>query len=705
MKSTTEAGGRMKQTPPDYFAEAVFNDRVMRTRLSHATYQSLTETIESGEAIDSEIADEVAAVMKQWAIERGATHYTHWFMPLTNTTAEKHDSFLEVAGDGAVIMEFSGRALTMGEPDASSFPSGGLRETARARGYTAWDCTSPAFVKERTLYIPTAFFSYGGEILDLKAPLLRSIEALSAAGIRVLRAFGNTTARRIIPTLGPEQEYFLIDREYYERRPDLMLTGRTLFGAPSPKTQELDDHYYGIIKPRITAFMHDLDETLWRLGVSAKTKHNEVAPSQHELAVIFNRASEAADNNMLVMEMLHKVAWRHGLVALLHEKPYAGASGSGKHLNWSIATDEGENLLRHGDDPSRDYQFLVFLAAILQAADVYAESLRVSVATAANDHRLGANEAPPPILSVFVGEELDLMIDCLLDGRPYVPLSSSQTNLGIQSISLCTVDKTDRNRTSPFAFTGDRFEFRMCGSSLNIAGPCFTLNAAVAHCLHAAADRLEDADNVTEEALAYFCDTVRAHRRVIFNGDNYAPEWPEEAAARGLPLLANSFEAIAAMQSERNIELFEATGVLTRKETLSRADILFETYAKTIEIEARTAIDMATRQITPAVVQYIYDLTQITYQQRALNRTRGGVHSILDRFNEHIDNLYLRANVLSEAITAAEAADAWPERARRCCFEIRPAMDELRAVVDAIEREMPKSLWPFPSYMDMMFRI
>ena len=691
--------------PPDYFGEAVFNDRAMRTRLSKATYQSLKETIENGEPIDSSIADEVAAVMKQWAVEKGATHYTHWFMPMTGTTAEKHDSFLEVSADGEVIMDFSGRALTLGEPDASSFPSGGLRETAKARGYTAWDCTSPAFVKERTLYIPTAFFSYGGETLDKKAPLLRSVEALSGASMRIVRAFGNHTARRVVPTLGPEQEYFLIDREMYERRPDLMMTGRTLFGAPSPKTQELDDHYFGILKPRVIAFMHELDVELWKLGVSAKTKHNEVAPAQHELAVIFNRTSEAADNNMLVMETLRKVAERHGLVALLHEKPYAGASGSGKHVNWSIATDEGENLLEPGDDPHENPRFLVFLGAILAAADRYAEALRVSVATAANDHRLGASEAPPAIMSVFIGEELGEMVDCILEDRPYRPIFGNETNYGIQSISLCTVDKSDRNRTSPFAFTGNRFEFRMSGSSLNIAGPTFTLNAAVARCLAEAADRIQYAEDPVAEARAYFADMCREHQRIIFNGDNYAPDWPAEAARRGLPNLANTYDAIKTMTSEKSVELFESTGVLSRTEIDARAEVLFETYAKTIGIEARTAIDMVTRQITPAVVEYIYELTQITYQQRALNRQAGGVHSILDRFNAHIDALYEATEALRAALEEANAACGWQARARACCYEVIPRMEALRAVVDRIEPEVPQSRWPFPSYMDMMFRI
>ncbi|NJP41063.1 glutamine synthetase type III [Oscillospiraceae bacterium HV4-5-C5C] len=692
-------------TPPDYFGESVFNDTEMRTRLSKSTYESLKKTIDIGEAIDTSIADEVATVMKQWAVEKGATHYTHWFMPLTNTTAEKHDSFIEVTADGQVIMNFSGKALTLGEPDASSFPSGGLRETARARGYTAWDCTSPAFVKEHTLYIPTAFFSYGGEILDNKAPLLRSVEVLSKQGLRVLRALGNTTSKRIVSTVGPEQEYFLVDKKYYEKRLDLMMTGRTLFGAPSPKSQELDDHYFGILKTRIVEFMHDLDIELWKLGVSAKTKHNEVAPGQHELAVIFNRSSEAADNNMLVMEMCRKVAERHGMVCLLHEKPFAGVNGSGKHINWSLATDDGKNLLDPSDDPSKNAQFLVFLAATLKAVDEYADLLRLSVATAANDHRLGASEAPPAIISAFIGEELDLMVDDLLAGRAYHPTDRNQTNLGVKTISLCTVDKTDRNRTSPFAFTGNKFEFRMCGSSMNIASPCYTLNTVVAETLSEAADILEKATDPDAEAHRYFVDTVRAHRRIIFNGNNYSPEWPKEAERRGLPNRHNTVEAVSALKDSKNVAVFEKMHVLTPKETESRGEIILENYAKQIGIEARTALDMVTREITPAVVDYVYDLTQITYQQMALNVKETGVRNILSTFNNYIDQLYNATEDLKKAEARAQELTDTEEQARFYCYEVLPCMSKLREIVDSIEPLVPENRWPLPSYVDLMFRV
>ncbi len=694
-----------KLTPPEYFGEAVFNDNVMRTRLSHDTYESLKRTIDFSEPIDSSIADEVAAAMKQWAVEKGATHYTHWFMPLNNTTAEKHDSFIEITTKGQIIMDFSGRALTQGEPDASSFPTGGLRETSKARGYTAWDCTSPAFVKERTLYIPTAFYSYGGELLDRKAPLLRSVAALSREGMRIVRLFGNQTAQRLISTVGPEQEYFLIDKPQYLKRPDLRLCGRTLFGARSPKDQELDDHYFGIIKPRVLEFMQDLDAELWRQGISAKTRHNEVAPGQHELAVIFNRSSEAADNNMLVMEFMRKVAERHDLVCLLHEKPFAGVNGSGKHINWSLATDDGINLLEPSDNPHKNLQFLVFFAAVLKAVDVYGDVLRASVSSASNDHRLGAHEAPPAIISVAIGEELEAMVDALLAGRPFSPIERTRTNLGIDTISLVTVDKTDRNRTSPFAFTGNKFEFRMCGSNTNIAEPCYTLNTAVAKTLSEAADYLSGRDDLEQAAQDYFVETVRAHRRIIFSGDNYSEEWLAEAKRRGLSNLTNTVAAVKTMRDEKNIRLFADLGVLTPPETQSRAEIVLETYYKNILIEARTAIDMTTREIMPAVVEYIYDLTQITYQQRALNRNKGGVHSILDSFNTYVDELYDRVSRLKEAVAKVEACPDSESKADACCEDVIPAMQELRKVVDSIEPIMPKKLWPYPSYMSLMFGV
>lgn len=705
MRANDPSEDYRNQTPPEYFGEAVFGDQVMRTRLSRSTYESLKRTIDVGEPIDSEIADEVAAVMKQWAVEKGATHYTHWFMPLNNTTAEKHDSFIEITSKGQIIMNFSGRALTQGEPDASSFPTGGLRETSRARGYTAWDCTSPAFIKERTLYIPTAFYSYGGEILDRKAPLLRSVSALSQQGMRIVRLFGNTSAQRLVSTIGPEQEYFLIDEKHYMQRPDFRMTGRTLFGAPSPKDQELDDHYFGIIKPRVLAFMQDLDTELWRQGISAKTRHNEVAPSQHELAVIFNRSSEAADNNMLVMEFMRKIASRHGLVCLLHEKPFAGVNGSGKHINWSLATDNGVNLLDPTENPYGNPQFLVFFAAVIQAVDEYADLLRASVASASNDHRLGAHEAPPAIISIAIGEELEAMVEAMLSNKPFNAIELTQTNLGIDTISLVTVDKTDRNRTSPFAFTGNKFEFRMCGSNTNIAEACYTLNTAVAMTLSKAADYLEGRTDIEEAARAYFTETIRAHRRIIFSGDNYSDEWITEAGRRGLSNMNNTVDAVKKMLTEKNIRLFADMNVLTPLETESRADITLETYYKNIMVEAHTAIDMTTRAIMPAIVEYIYDLTQITYQQRALNRLKGGVHSILDEFNENIDKLYTCVAELKEAAAAVDIGKTAQQRAEICHDSVIPAMQRLRHVVDAIEPIMPKKLWPYPSYMELMFGV
>lgn len=693
---------KKRLTPPDIFGEAVFNDNVMRTRLSHDTYESLKRTIDFSEPIDSSIADEVAAAMKQWAVEKGATHYTHWFMPLNNTTAEKHDSFIEMTAKGQIIMDFSGRALTQGEPDASSFPTGGLRETSKARGYTAWDCTSPAFIKENSLYIPTAFYSYGGELLDRKAPLLRSLAALSKQGLRIVRLFGNQTAQRLVSTVGPEQEYFLVDKEQFMRRPDLRLCGRTLFGAPSPKDQELDDHYFGIIKPRVLEFMQELDTELWRQGISAKTRHNEVAPGQHELAVIFNRSSEAADNNMLVMEFMRKIADRHGLVCLLHEKPFAGVNGSGKHINWSLATDDGINLLEPSDNPYMNLQFLVFFGAVLKAVDVYADILRASVSSASNDHRLGAHEAPPAIISVAIGEELEAMVEAMLAEEIFNPIERTRTNLGIDTISLVTVDKTDRNRTSPFAFTGNKFEFRMCGSNTNIAEASYTLNTAVAQTLKEAANYLSDAEDIELAARAYFVETVRKHQRIIFSGDNYSVEWLEEAKRRGLSHMTNTVDAVKSMYEEKNIRLFAENDVLTAKETESRAEIMLETYVKTILIEARTAIDMTTREIMPAVVEYIYDLTQITYQQRALNRNKGGVHSILDSFNTYVDELYDCVTRLKDAVSEVSSAGTNEAKAERCYEAVIPRMEDLRSVVDRIEPIMPKKLWPYPSYMAMM---
>ena len=687
-------------TPADIFGEYVFNDAVMRTRLSKATYKTLRETIDSGLPLDASIADEVAAAMKEWAVEKGATHFTHWFQPMTGITAEKHDAFISPTGDGRVVLEFSGKELCRGEPDASSFPSGGLRDTFEARGYTAWDCTSPAFVKEGTLYIPTAFFSYTGEILDKKAPLLRSVEALSRQALRVLRTFGNTTSRKIAATVGPEQEYFLVNRALYEKRLDLIITGRTLFGAKPPKGQELEDQYFARLRLKITEFMHDLDQELWKLGITAKTKHNEVAPAQHELALIFDPASMAADHNLLVMELMRKVAKKHGLAALLHEKPFAEVNGNGKHLNWSMATDDGINLLDPGLNPAENTRFLVFLAAVIKAVDEYAELLRLSVASAGNDHRLGANEAPPAIISIFVGEELEAVIDAIVDGKDYAGCSRETTNLGISSQPIITKDATDRNRTSPFAFTGSKFEFRMCGSASNISEPCFTLNTVVAEELEEIADRLEKAGDVTKEALAIVKEILIAHKRVIFNGNNYAPEWVGEAEKRGLPNIGNTVLSIQVLKDEKNIKVLEKQGVLPRTESESRYEILLENYSKTINIEALTLINMISRQILPAGLRFA--------ERLAATSTATGSKAAKDLLTKVValtDSLAAETAALQTAADASAQIEDSFEHALSFREKVVPAMESIRRIIDELEPVVPADLWPFPVYSDLLFKV
>ena len=689
------------QTPATIFGEYVFNDAVMQARLSKNTYKALKKTIEAGLPIDASIADEVAAAMKEWAVEKGATHFTHWFQPLTGITAEKHDSFIAPTGDGNVVLEFSGKELIRGEPDASSFPSGGLRATFEARGYTVWDCTSPAFVKEGTLYIPTAFFSYTGEALDLKTPLLRSTEALSAQALRVLRIFGNQTARKVTATVGPEQEYFLINRAAYEKRLDLILTGRTLFGSKPPKGQEMEDQYFGTLRIKITEFMHDLDRELWKLGITARTKHNEVAPAQHELAIIFDPASVAADHNELVMELMKKVAKRHGLAALLHEKPFDGVNGSGKHINWSIATDEGENLLDPGTDPSKDIRFLIFLAAVIQAVDEYADLLRLSVASAGNDHRLGANEAPPAIISMFIGEELEKVLDAIETESTYDSIECIKTNLGISSIPAITKDSTDRNRTSPFAFTGNKFEFRMCGSSANIAEPCFTLNTIVAQSLSEIADRLEKSENLEIDAVSLIQEIIRKHKRIIFNGNNYTDEWVTEAEKRGLPNIPNTVLAIDVLKDAKNIDVFSKQNVLSPVEVSSRYDIFLEKYAKTIHIEALTLVDIVNRQLLPAA---------FTYASRLARAKSAGVGSaaLADRLSEIsalADSLAEKGKALA---AAAEAASAIADnRASALAYhdKVTSALAETRRAIDALEPIVPADIWPVPVYSDLLFRV
>lgn len=686
-------------SPEQSFGEYVFSETVMQARLSKAAHKVLKKTIDSGAPLDSSVADEVASAMKEWAVEKGATHFTHWFQPMTGITAEKHDAFISPTGDGRVVMEFSGKELIKGEPDASSFPSGGLRETATARGYTAWDCTSPAFVKEGTLYIPTAFFSYTGEILDKKAPLLRSVEALSKQALRVLKALGNTTSKQVISTVGPEQEYFLINRELFDQRLDLLLTGRTLFGAKPPKGQELEDQYFGRLRIKIIDFMHELDQELWKLGITAKTKHNEVAPAQHELAIIFDPASVAADHNLLVMELMRKIAKKHGLAALIHEKPFAGINGSGKHINWSIATDDGLNLLEPTLKPAENTQFLVFLAAIIKAVDEYAELLRLSVASAGNDHRLGANEAPPAIISIFLGAELNAIVECIVSGKSYKDVGRVQTNLGVSSLPMVTGDATDRNRTSPFAFTGNKFEFRMCGSSNNIAEPCFILNTIVAKELCEIAEVLEKAKNVDSAAKKLVKEIVAAHKKVVFNGNNYSEEWVEEAARRGLPNIQNTVLAIEELKTSKSIALFEQTGVLTEKEIESRYEILLDHYSKTINVEALTLIDMIERQLLPATLGYALNLAEISEKtgSKAAKARLKQVTVLADSMDSKLAELKDAANIAT--------VDSPFETAMNYRENVVTAMEAARAVIDETEPIIPADIWPVPVYSDMLFRV
>lgn len=686
-------------SPEEMFGEYVFSETVMKSRLSKATVKILKQTIESGDPLDSSIADEVASAMKAWALEKGATHFTHWFQPMTGITAEKHDAFISPCGDGRVIMEFSGKELIKGEPDASSFPSGGLRETAAARGYTAWDCTSHAFVKDGTLYIPTAFFSYTGEILDKKAPLLRSIEALSTQALRVLKALGNTTSRQVVSTVGPEQEYFIINRELYNKRLDLMLTGRTLFGAKPPKGQELEDQYFGRLRIKITDFMRDLDTELWKLGITAKTKHNEVAPAQHELAIIFDPASMAADHNLLVMEMMKRIAKRHGLTALLHEKPFAGVNGSGKHINWSMATNDGINLLEPGMKPIENEQFLIFLAAVIKAVDEYAEILRLSVASAGNDHRLGANEAPPAIISMFVGKELQAIIESVISGNTYVDNGRVKTNLGISSLPVITEDATDRNRTSPFAFTGNKFEFRMCGSSSNIGEACFTINTVVAQTLSEIADVLEKAGDVKAVAMDVIKDIYTKHQRIIFNGNNYSEEWVTEAAKRGLPNIGNTVLAIKEIKAEKNKLVFEKMGVLSEKEIESRYEILLDNYSKTINVEALTLIDITERQLLPSVLGYALKLAEIA--DKAGSKT---AKSQLKRLNALADGIDAALEALKAAVASVPEGEAF-EAALYIRENVVSGMETLRSAIDATEPVMPADVWPVPVYADLLFKV
>lgn len=687
------------------FGVDVFNEETMKQRLPKNVFKALKKTIAEGKELDSSISDVVASAMKDWAIEKGATHYTHWFQPMTGITAEKHDSFISPMGDGTVIMEFSGKELIKGEPDASSFPSGGLRATFEARGYTAWDPTSYAFVKEGSLYIPTAFYSYSGEALDKKTPLLRSMDVVSAQALRILRLFGNETAKRVVATVGAEQEYFLVDRDTYNKRKDLIFTGRTLFGAPAPKGQELEDHYFGSIKARVADYMRDLDEHMWRLGISSKTKHNEVAPAQHENAPIFAPANLATDQNQLTMELMKKLALEHNMVCLLHEKPFAGINGSGKHDNWSLSTDDGQNLLDPGKSPEENAQFLTFLAAIIKAVDEYADLLRLSVASPGNDHRLGANEAPPAIISIFLGEELEAVVEALVEGKNYTSAGGTMFNVGVSSLPEFPKDTTDRNRTSPFAFTGNKFEFRMVGSNLNIGGPNTILNTIVANSLKEFADELEGVSDFNASLHELLVKTIKEHKRVIFNGNGYGDEWKAEAEKRGLPNFISTVDVLPCLTEPKNVELFTKFGVYSEVELHSRKEILLENYSKTINIEALTAADMAKTEILPAVMKFGKDICDIAASKKAV-----GIEPVVEmataaKVNDLTAALSENAARLSDAILKAQATEGAEKMARAYHDEVFALMQSLRAVADELETIVGEEYWPYPTYDELLFNI
>ena len=689
----------------EIYGSKVFNEHVMKERLPSATYKSLEKTLHKGAPLDIEVANVVASVMKRWAMELGATHYTHWFQPLTGITSEKHDGFVSPVGDGTAIMEFSGKELVRGEPDASSFPSGGLRATCEARGYTAWDPTSYAFVKDDVLCIPTAFVSYTGEALDKKTPLLRSMNALSNQAIRILKLFGKDVDY-VSTTVGPEQEYFLVKKEDYEARQDLILTGRTLFGAPSAKGQELEEHYFGVIRPEVSAFMKELDEELWKLGVPAKTKHNEVAPCQHELAPIFDTTNVAIDHNLLTMELMKKIAPKYGLVCLQHEKPFEGVNGSGKHNNWSMSTTH-ENLLDPGDTPMENLQFLVFLAAVIKAVDEYADLLRTSVATPGNDHRLGANEAPPAIISIFVGEELEAVIDAIASDSPYAGPTKMKMDLGVDVLPKFSKDTTDRNRTSPFAFTGNKFEFRMPGSAENLSDCNTILNTAVAKELKGYADELEGAEDFTSAAIALVKRTIRDHRRVIFNGNGYTAEWEEEAARRGLPNKKNTPAALPALVDPKNVQLMEDFGVLTKVEMESRYEVEMEHYAKIINIEALTMLEMARKQLLPAVNSYMSEVANTAATKLAVSKALSvrSETKTLTKLSADADAMSDAIDVLQDVVDAAEALTSESEKAVAFHDNVIPAMDALRAAADDAETICGEDYWPLPSYSKMLYYV
>ncbi len=695
-------------TVSDYFGSLVFDDRVMKAMLSADVYQSLKKTIDEGASLNNDVANAVAAAMKDWAVEHGATHFTHWFQPLTGITAEKHDSFITPASDGRVIMEFSGKELIKGEPDASSFPSGGLRATFEARGYTAWDPTSYAFIKDKTLCIPTAFCSYGGEALDKKTPLLRSMQALNKQALRILRLFGNTDVKCVRTSVGPEQEYFLVDKALYEQRKDLVFCGRTLFGAKAPKGQEMDDHYFGVIKPRVAAYMADLNEELWKLGVLAKTEHNEVAPSQHELAPIYTTTNIATDHNQLTMEIMQKVAAKHGLVCLLHEKPFAGVNGSGKHNNWSMATDTGVNLLTPGETPYENAQFLLFLCAVIKAVDDYQDLLRVSVATAGNDHRLGANEAPPAVVSMFLGDELTAVLDAIENDAPYSGSEKTTMKLGVHVLPKFTRDTTDRNRTSPFAFTGNKFEFRMLGSSNSIACANIMLNAAVAESLKIYADRLENVDDFETALHDMIKKTIKDHKRIIFNGNGYDDAWIKEATEkRGLLNLRTTPDAMPAMIADKNVKMLTAHKIFSPAELRSRYEILLENYSKTVNIEALTMVDMARKEILPAVEGYTKSLAETLAAKKAAVAGLPCKYetATITKLSELSDEIADATADLDGEISKFQAIEDVTEAANDIRDVILGKMDALRAVCDEAETITAKEFWPFPTYSDLLFSV
>ena len=695
------------QTVSDYFGSMVFDDRVMRATLSADVYRSLKKTIDRGTQLDISVANAVANAMKDWAVAHGATHYTHWFQPLTGITAEKHDSFITPAPNGSVIMEFSGKELIKGEPDASSFPSGGLRATFEARGYTAWDPTSYAFIKGKTLCIPTAFCSYGGEALDKKTPLLRSMEALNRQAMRILKLFGNTGVKCVRTSVGPEQEYFLIDKEMYDKRKDLIYTGRTLFGAKPPKGQELDDHYFGVIKPRVEEYMADLNEELWKLGVLAKTEHNEVAPAQHELAPIYSTTNIATDHNQLTMEIMQKVASRHGLVCLLHEKPFAGVNGSGKHNNWSMATDKGVNLLTPGETPHENAQFLLFLCAVLKAVDDYQDLLRIAVATAGNDHRLGANEAPPAVLSVFLGDELTAVLEAIENDKPYLGKKKTQLKLGADVLPLFQKDTTDRNRTSPFAFTGNKFEFRMLGSSNSIACANIMLNAAVAESLKQYADRLEGVEDFNTALHLMIKKTIKDHKRIIFNGNGYDEAWIKEAERRGLSNYRTTPDCMPHLLDKKNVDMLTSQGVYSETELKSRCDIMLDNYCKAVLIEAETMVDMAEKQIVPAVEKYVSKIceTAISKKNFAADISCDYEHGLVKKLSVLIDRAASCTGDLKEAVVHVRDFCDIISEANYIRDEILPKMGALRAVVDEAETMTAAEYWPVPTYGELLFGV